>query len=117
MDGLEPAMTSRLPRRRRLYLMRHGSVDYFLPDGTPVPPDTVALNAAGRMQADAAGTLFGQTGVRFDRVWASGLPRTVETDSSCPSPSTRRCKRSAQAAWPTSRASACATPSWAPFKA
>lgn len=72
-------MTSRLPRRRRLYLMRHGSVDYFLPDGTPVPPDTVALNAAGRMQADAAGTLFGQTGVRFDRVWASGLPRTVET--------------------------------------
>jgi broad specificity phosphatase PhoE len=72
-------MRPRLPRRRRIYLMRHGSVDYFLPDGTPVPPDTVPLNATGRDQADAAGELFGQAGVRFDRVWASGLLRTVET--------------------------------------
>jgi probable phosphoglycerate mutase len=67
------------PPRRRLYLMRHGSVDYFLPDGTPVPPRTVALNEAGRVQADAAGALFAGAGVRFDRVVASGLERTVET--------------------------------------
>lgn len=67
------------PLRRRLYLMRHGSVDYFLDDGTPVPPDTVALNASGRAQADAAGALFAASGVRFDRVLVSGLPRTVET--------------------------------------
>jgi probable phosphoglycerate mutase len=59
--------------------MRHGSVDYFLADGTPVPPHTVALNAAGRAQADAAGALFAAAGARFDRVVASGLERTLET--------------------------------------
>jgi len=59
--------------------MRHGSVDYFLPDGTPLHPGTVALNEAGRAQADAAGALFAGAGVRFDRVVASGLARTVET--------------------------------------
>jgi len=67
------------PARRRLYLMRHGSVDYFLPDGTPLAPHAVPLNAAGRAQADAAGALFAQAGARFDRVVASGLVRTVET--------------------------------------
>jgi probable phosphoglycerate mutase len=67
------------PTRRRLYLMRHGSVDYFAPDGTPVPPHTVPLNAAGRAQADAAGALFAAAGARFDRVLVSGLARTVET--------------------------------------
>lgn len=71
--------TAATPPRRRLYLMRHGSVDYFLDDGTPVRPDSVPLNADGRAQADAAGALFGAAGVRFDRVLASGLPRTVET--------------------------------------
>lgn len=59
--------------------MRHGSVDYFKADGTPVPPHTVPLNDAGRLQADAAGALFGAAGVRFDRVLVSGLARTVET--------------------------------------
>jgi probable phosphoglycerate mutase len=72
-------MTQTPTPRRRLYLMRHGSVDYFLDDGTPVPPETVPLNATGRMQADAAGALFAASGVRFDRVLVSGLPRTVET--------------------------------------
>ncbi|HEX7637993.1 MAG TPA: histidine phosphatase family protein, partial [Burkholderiaceae bacterium] len=38
--------------------MRHGSVDYFQADGTPIPPRGVPLNAAGRAQADAAGALF-----------------------------------------------------------
>jgi probable phosphoglycerate mutase len=70
---------ARLPVRRRLYLMRHGSVDYFKPDGTPVPPHSVPLNEAGRAQADAAGALFAAAGVRFDRVVVSGLARTVET--------------------------------------
>ena len=59
--------------------MRHGSVDYFKADGTPVPPHTVPLNEAGRVQADAAGALFAAAGVRFDRVVVSGLARTVET--------------------------------------
>ena len=67
------------PDRRRLYLMRHGSVDYFTADGTPLPPHTVPLNDAGRTQADAAGALFAAAGVRFDRVLVSGLARTLET--------------------------------------
>ena len=70
---------SERPTRRRLYLMRHGSVDYFLPNGTPLPADSVALNAEGERQADAAGALFAQCAVRFDRVLVSGLPRTVQT--------------------------------------
>ena len=65
--------------RRRIYLMRHGSVDYFRADGTPVPPHGVPLNALGREQADAAGLLFAESGVRFDAVLCSGLPRTLET--------------------------------------
>ena len=68
-----------LPARRRLYLMRHGSVDYFTADGTPIAPHTVPLNEAGRAQADAAGALFAAAGVRFDRVLVSGLARTVQT--------------------------------------
>ena len=74
-----PPADARPPLRRRLYLMRHGSVDYFRPDGTPVPPHTVPLNEAGRVQADAAGALFAAAGARFDRVLVSGLARTVET--------------------------------------
>jgi broad specificity phosphatase PhoE len=65
--------------RRRIYLMRHGAVDYFRADGSAIPPNGVPLNATGRDQADAAGGLFADCSVRFDRVVASGLPRTVET--------------------------------------
>lgn len=63
--------------RRRLYLMRHGAVSYFGTDGRPVDPDTISLNDEGRAQAEAARALLEP--VRFDRVLASGLPRTVET--------------------------------------
>ncbi|NDC08891.1 MAG: histidine phosphatase family protein [Oxalobacteraceae bacterium] len=65
--------------RRRIYLMRHGSVTYFDSDGKPVLPESVPLNNAGREQASAAGRVFAQHGVKFDRVIVSGLPRTVET--------------------------------------
>ncbi len=65
--------------RRRVYLMRHGSVTYFDGEGKPVLPELVPLNEAGRMQASAAGRVFADAGVRFDRVIVSGLPRTVET--------------------------------------
>jgi broad specificity phosphatase PhoE len=74
-----PTSLPSLPRRRRIHLMRHGSVDYFEADGRPIPPHGVPLNAAGRAQADAAGALFAASGVRFDRAFTSGLPRTVET--------------------------------------
>ena len=65
--------------RRRIYLMRHGAVTYFTPEGVPIPPDGVPLNAVGVAQADAAGRLYAEHGIAFDRVVASGLPRTVET--------------------------------------
>lgn len=59
--------------------MRHGSVNYFESDGTPLPPSDVPLNEAGVRQAVAAGRLFAQHDVEFDRVVVSGLPRTVQT--------------------------------------
>ncbi len=65
--------------RRRLYLMRHGSVTYFAPDGKPIHPETVPLNERGIEQARAAGQLFSEQGIQFDRVITSGLPRTEET--------------------------------------
>lgn len=65
--------------RRRVFLMRHGSVTYFDTAGKPCLPETVPLNEDGRAQADAAGLAFAAAGVRFDRVIVSGLPRTVET--------------------------------------
>lgn len=68
-----------LPKRRRIYLMRHGDVTYFDDSGRMIDPDTVPLNANGREQASAAGRAFAEQQIRFDRVIASGLPRTVET--------------------------------------
>lgn len=65
--------------RRRIYLMRHGSVTYFDAAGKPFLPEQVPLNGDGRAQADAAGAAFAAAGLRFDRVIVSGLPRTVET--------------------------------------
>ena len=67
------------PERRRIYLMRHGSVTYFAPDGSPFDPLTISLDAEGRDQADAAGRMFGAEAIHFDRVITSGLNRTVET--------------------------------------
>ena len=63
--------------RRRLYLVRHGAVSYFAPDGRPVVEDEVGLNDTGRAQAQATRDLL--AGVTFDRVLASSLPRTLET--------------------------------------
>jgi broad specificity phosphatase PhoE len=72
-------MSTPAASRRRIFLMRHGSVTYFDAAGKPIPPDTVPLNDDGRTQADAAGHAFAAAGVRFDKVIVSGLPRTVET--------------------------------------
>lgn len=68
-----------LHKRRRIYLMRHGSVTYFDASGKPHLPEQVPLNEQGRAQASAAGHVFAQEKIRFDRVIVSGLPRTVET--------------------------------------
>lgn len=62
--------------RRRLYLMRHGEVAYFV-HGVPVPPETVPLTDAGRGQALAARDAL--AAIDFDLVVTSDLPRTQET--------------------------------------
>ena len=65
-------------QRRRLYLFRHGAVDYVDPEGKVVPdPDIVTLNEKGQSQADAMGQMF--AAVTIDRVICSGLARTRET--------------------------------------
>ena len=71
------------PQRRRIYLLRHGDVAYFDAKGKPVAdPDLVVLSEKGRAQADAAGKYLAALGVKkFDRVYASTLPRTQETAS------------------------------------
>lgn len=61
--------------RRRLYLMRHGHVDYFAPGISD--PRSVRLTEEGRLQAAAAREAL--KGVDFDLAIHSGLPRTVET--------------------------------------
>jgi broad specificity phosphatase PhoE len=65
--------------RRRIYLMRHGSVTYFDQNGKPHLPDLVPLDEDGRLQASAAGKVFAENNIRFDRVIVSDLPRTRET--------------------------------------
>lgn len=65
--------------RRRIFLMRHGSVTYFDSQGKPLPPDTAPLNPQGISQAQAAGRLFAGHKIVFDRVMVSGLARTVQT--------------------------------------
>ena len=66
-------------KRRHIYLMYHGSVTCFDTAGRPLAPDQVPLNEAGRAQASAAGRVFAQEDIHFDRVIVSGLPCTVET--------------------------------------
>lgn len=64
--------------RRRIYLMRHGHVDY-LARHVVASGDihSVPLTPRGRSQADAAGKALAR--VELDRAACSGLPRTRET--------------------------------------
>ncbi len=64
--------------RRRLYLFRHGAVDYIDGEGRWVAdPDTVDLNARGQAEAEQMALAF--TDVQLDRAACSGLPRTRQT--------------------------------------
>lgn len=66
--------------RRRLYLFRHGAVDYVDEHGGWVEdPDSVDLNELGRAQAAAMAELFAD--VHVDKAVCSGYPRTVQTGS------------------------------------
>jgi len=61
--------------RRRIYLMRHGHVDYFDPAITD--PRDVPLTDEGRRQAAVARAALAN--IPFDAAFFSGLPRTRET--------------------------------------
>jgi len=64
--------------RRRLYLFRHGAVDYIDQNGGWVKdPDTVDLNEKGRSQAAGMAELF--AGVHVDKALCTGFPRTRQT--------------------------------------
>ena len=64
--------------RRRIYLMRHGHVDYMTSEVVRTQNiQHVVLTPRGRMVAQAAGRAFSK--VELDRVICSGLPRTRET--------------------------------------
>ncbi|MGD0143106.1 MAG: histidine phosphatase family protein [Rhizomicrobium sp.] len=64
--------------RRRIYLMRHGNVDYLSPEVVRSRSTRdVVLSPRGRQEASAAGRAFAQ--VPFDRAICSGYPRTRET--------------------------------------
>ena len=73
---------SKLPgtvARRRIYLMRHGHVNYFSDDILTGRSDTksVPLTKLGCEQAEASGVALSH--VRFDRAISSGYPRTRKT--------------------------------------
>tara|TARA_R110000868_G_scaffold144396_2_gene363472 strand:+ start:78 stop:836 length:759 start_codon:yes stop_codon:yes gene_type:complete len=65
--------------RRRIYLMRHGHVDYFGREIQAAGGDTkvVPLTPLGQEQARAGGAALAH--VRFDRAVCSGVPRTFQT--------------------------------------
>ena len=66
--------------RRRIYLMRHGHVDYLAKHvSAPGAINIVPLTTRGRLQAEAAGAALSH--VAFDRAVCSGYPRTHETAS------------------------------------
>jgi phosphoserine phosphatase len=72
-------MNPPLPKdRRRIYLMRHGRVDYFSEEVIKAGDHRIArLTTEGREQASAAGIAL--SGVHFDVAICSGLRRTRET--------------------------------------
>lgn len=61
--------------RRRIYLMRHGHVDYF--DRSHADPKNATLTDEGRAQAAAARDALGR--IAFDAAFCSGLSRSLET--------------------------------------
>lgn len=63
--------------RRRIYLMRHGHVDYFRDIPKVGHPRLVPLTDIGKEQAMAAGEAL--AGIPLDKAVCSGLPRTRQT--------------------------------------
>lgn len=62
---------------RRLYLVRHGHVDYFDSDGLPLDPQWVGLSESGEAQILALRTVLAD--VQVDRAISSDYPRTIQS--------------------------------------
>ena len=84
------------PRRRRLYLVRHGDVRYFDNAGQPVDPRAVTLSDDGRTQVQALRDALPELDV--DRAISSDYPRAIETLSLLLARSPRRREPEAYAA-------------------
>ncbi|MGB0922425.1 MAG: histidine phosphatase family protein [Alphaproteobacteria bacterium] len=65
--------------RRRIYLMRHGHVDYFNPPIIDGEPDTTQVNLTERGQGEARAAGEALKAIRFDKAVCSGYPRTYQT--------------------------------------
>ncbi|MCY1402853.1 alpha-ribazole phosphatase [compost metagenome] len=63
--------------RRRCYLVRHGHVDYFSPDGQPLDPRNVPLSDLGEDQVRQLAKVLAPVG--FDRALCSDYPRARQT--------------------------------------
>ena len=63
--------------RRRVYLVRHGHVDYFDASGQPLDPRSVPLSAEGIRQVQALAELLAP--LSFDRALCSDYPRARQT--------------------------------------
>jgi probable phosphoglycerate mutase len=63
--------------RKRVFLMRHGDVDYRAAEGRAILADQVPLTAEGERQAGIVGDVLRD--IPFDIAAHTGLPRTVRT--------------------------------------
>lgn len=74
---MKETATTAAPRRRRLYLVRHGDVSYFDADGRPLHPVHVPLSPLGVQQAESLAQALGD--IRIDRIVCSDLNRAQQT--------------------------------------
>ncbi|WP_274643685.1 histidine phosphatase family protein [Pseudomonas serbica] len=70
-------MSTATLHRRRCYLVRHGHVDYFAPDGQPLDPRSVPLSGLGVDQVRQLAQVLAPIG--FDRALCSDYPRARQT--------------------------------------
>ncbi len=74
---MSTTLRQRIAARRRIYLLRHGEVNYFDLHGKPFPHYAVGLSSRGIEQARAAARALREAPI--DLVIHTGLPRTQAT--------------------------------------
>lgn len=65
-------------KRVRLYLVRHGHVQYFDEEQRPINPKYAPLSERGRGQIRMLAQQLAEE-VQFDRIYSSTMPRSIET--------------------------------------